>query len=218
MIDFINETFQLVNLPATVLLLLCLLYWAMVIVGAIGVDAIDLDFDTDIDVGDFDLDGDFDGHTGGFSSFAELMHLNHVPVVLVGSVFAMLFWIACLCSNRLLNPSGNILIGLAIGSVSAAMCLFFTRLIIGPFAEGFKPQENDTTRDRMIGIIGAVTTSEVTDTFGQVSIKVDGPELTINARTQPDKPNLGKGDAAKILAYNYKKDTYLVELCKWEDK
>ena len=99
-----------------------------------------------------------------------------------------------------------------------AACLFLTRLIIGPFAEGFKPQENDTTRDRMIGLVGAVTTSEVTETFGQVSIKVDGPELVINARTNPDKPNLGKGDAAKILAYDYEKDTYLVELCKWEDK
>ena len=48
MIEFINETFQLVNLPATGLLLICLLYWLMVIVGAIGVDAIDIDFDTDL--------------------------------------------------------------------------------------------------------------------------------------------------------------------------
>ena len=216
MIEFINETFQLVNLPATGLLLVCLAYWLMVIVGAIGVDAIDIDFDTDLGV--LDVDGDFDTHTGGFSSFAELMHLNHVPVVLVGSVFAMLFWIACICGNRLLNPGGNILIGLAIGSVNVAVCLFLTRLIIGPFAEGFKPHENDTTRDRMIGMIGVVTTSEVTETFGQVSIKLDGPELVINARTAPDQTDLGKGDAAKILAYDYEKDTYLVELCKWEDK
>lgn len=216
MIEFINETFQLVNLPATGLLVICLLYWLMVIVGAIGVDAIDIDFDTDLNV--LDVDGDFDSHVGGFSSFAELMHLNHVPVVLVASVFAMLFWIACLCGNRLLNPGGNILIGLAIGSVSVAVCLFLTRLIIGPFAEGFKPHENDTTRDRMIGMIGVVTTSEVTETFGQVSIKLDGPELVINARTNPDKNDLGKGDAAKVLAYDYENDTYLVELSKWEDK
>ncbi|WP_148618701.1 OB-fold-containig protein [Mariniblastus fucicola] len=216
MIDFINETFQLVNLPATGLLLLCLLYWMMVIVGAIGVDAIDIDFDTDLNV--LDVDGDFDTHTGGFSSFAELMHLNHVPVVLVASVFALLFWAASFLGNHLLNPGGNVLAGLLIGTVNVAACLFLTRLILGPFAEGFKPQENDTTRDRMIGMIGAVTTSEVTESFGQVSIKLDGPELVINARKQPDKPNLGKGDAARILSYNYENDTYMVELCKWEDK
>jgi len=216
MTEFINEAFQWVNLPATGLLVLCLLYWLMVIVGAIGVDAIDIDFDTDLNV--LDVDGDFDTHTGGFSSFAELMHLNHVPVVLVGSVFALLFWISCLGGNRLLNPDGNILLGLLIGTVGVAGCLFLTRTIIGPFAEGFKPHENDTTRDRMIGMIGAVTTSEVTETFGQVSIKLDGPELVINARTQPDQTHLGKGDAAKILAYDYEKDTYVVELCKWEDK
>ena len=216
MIEFINETFQLVNLPATGLLAMCLLYWLMVIVGAIGVDAVDIDFDTDLNV--LDVDGDFDTHTGGFSSFAELMHLNHVPVVLVGSVFAVLFWAASFLGNHMLNSEGNLLFGLLIGAINVAVCLFLTRLIIGPFAEGFKPQENDTTRDRMIGLIGAVTTSEVTETFGQVSIKVDGPELAINARTQPGKPNLSKGDAAKILAYDYENDTYQVELCKWEDK
>ena len=165
-----------------------------------------------------DVDGDFDSHVGGFSSFAELMHLNHVPVVLVGSVFALLFWAASFLGNHMLNPQWNLLPGLLIGSVNVAACLFLTRLIIGPFAEGFKPRENDTTRDRMIGMIGAVTTSEVTETFGQVSIKLDGPELVINARTTPDQAHLGKGDAAKILAYDYEKDTYMVELCKWEDK
>ena len=215
MIDFINETFQLVNLPATVLLLLCLLYWAMVIVGAIGVDAIDLDFDAD--VGDFDVDGgDFDSHAGGFSSFAEFMHLNHVPIVIVGSVFAIMFWAASFCSNHVLNPGGNSWIGLGLLSINAPVCLFLTRTLIGPFAEGFKPKEVDKTRDNMIGLMGIVTTSEVTEIFGQVSIKRDGPEIAINARTVAGQPELGKGDAAKIIEYDYEKDTYLVELCKWE--
>jgi len=50
MIEFINEAFTLFNLPATALLLLVLLYWAMVILGAIGMDAVDFDFDADVDV------------------------------------------------------------------------------------------------------------------------------------------------------------------------
>ena len=190
----------------------------MVIVGAIGMDAIDLDFDADIDVGDLDVDGDFDSHAGGFSSIAEFMHLNHVPIVLVGSVFAILFWTTSFFGNHFLNPSGNTWIGLGLLSINVPVCLLITRMIIGPFAEGFKPQEVDKVRDRMIGLMGIVTTSEVTSEFGQVSIKRDGPELVINARTDERKPKLGKGDAAKIVAYDYEKDTYLVELCKWETK
>lgn len=215
MIEFINETFQLVNLPATALLLMCLLYWLLVVIGAIGVDAVDLDFDAD--VGDFDVDGDFDSHAGGFSSVAEFMHLNHVPIVIVGSVFAILFWVTSFFGNHFLNPGGNTWIGLGLLSINVPVCLMITRALIGPFAEGFKPQENDTVRERMIGLIGMVMTSEVSSTFGQVSIKRDGPELVVNARTLEDQPNLAKGDAAKIVAYDYETDTYQVELCKWEE-
>ena len=216
MIDFINEAFQLVNLPATGLLLLCLFYWLMVMIGAIGVDAFDLDFDADVDVGDLDVEGDFDSHAGGFGSFAEFMHLNHVPLVIVGSLFAILFWATSFFGNHFLNSTGNHWIGLGLMSINVPVCLFITRTIIGPFAEGFKPQENDTVRENMIGLIGIVTTSEVSESFGQVSIKRDGPELVINARTSPQNPDLGKGDAAKVVAYDYERDTYIVELCKWE--
>lgn len=191
------------------------MYWAMVMIGAIGVDAVDLDFDAD--VGDLDMDGDFDSHAGGFSSVTEFMHLNHVPIVIVGSVFAILFWAASFFANHVLNPSGNIWIGLGLLSINVPVCMLITRTIIGPFAEGFKPQEVDTVRERMIGMIGVVTTSEVTPEFGQVSIKLNGPELAINARTESGK-KLGKGDAAKIVAYDYEKDTYLVELSKWEEE
>ncbi len=213
MIEFVNQSFSLFNLPATALLLLVLLYWAMVIVGAIGMDAVDFDFDADVDV---DIDGDFDSVAGGFSSFAEFMHLNHVPIVIVLSVFALLFWASSFFGNHFLNPSGNNIIGLGLMSLNVPVCLVLTRLIIGPFAEGFKPREVDKVRESMVGLIGEVTTSEVTSEFGQVSIRQDGPELVINARTETDKPELGKGDAAKIVAYDYEKDTYLVELCKWE--
>jgi len=183
MIEFVNEAFQLSNLPATGFLLLISFYWLMVVLGAIGMDAIDLDFDADVDV---DIDGDFDTTAGGFSSFAEFMHLAHVP-------------------------------SLGLMSLNVPVCLVLTRMIIGPFAEGFKPKEVDKERKRMVGLIGEVTSSEVTPSFGVVSVRQNGPEMVINVRSEKDKPKLGKGAAAKIVAYDYENNTYLVELCKWED-
>ncbi len=214
MIEFVNEAFQLSNLPATGFLLLISFYWLMVVLGAIGMDAIDLDFDADVDV---DIDGDFDTTAGGFSSFAEFMHLAHVPIVIVASVFALLFWAASFFGNHYLNSSGNTIIGLGLMSLNVPVCLVLTRMIIGPFAEGFKPQEVDKERKRMVGLIGEVTSSEVTPSFGVVSVRQNGPEMVINVRSEKDKPKLGKGDAAKIVAYDYENNTYLVELCKWED-
>lgn len=215
MIDFINEAFQWVNLPATCLLLVCLLYWTLVMIGAIGVDAFDLDFDADADIGD--VDGDFDSNAGGFSSVAEFLHLQEVPIVIVGSVFALLFWAASFFGNHLLNPTHNRIIGLGVLSVNVPICLLLTRAMIGPFADGFKPQEVDKVREQMIGLVGEVTTSEVTPEFGQVSIKLNGPELVINARSESASQTLRKGDAAKILAYDYEKDTYTVQRSTWDE-
>ena len=216
MIEFINEAFQWVNLPATCLLILCSLYWLMVIVGAIGVDAIDFDLDADVSA-DVDLEGDFNSPAGGFSSVAEFMHLKEVPIVIVGSVFAILFWTASFFGNHLLNPTTNRMIGLGLMSVNVPICLLLTRALISPLAEGFKPREIDRVRESMIGLVGRVTTSEVTSVFGQVSIKLDGPELVINVRTEPNKPTLSKGDAAKIIVYDYERDTYLVQRSDWDE-
>lgn len=52
---------QPMNLPFTVLLLLVLVYWIVYILGAVGMDALDVDTDLDMDTGlDADLGGDLD--------------------------------------------------------------------------------------------------------------------------------------------------------------
>ena len=45
--EFLKECFMTVNLPVTVMLLTVLGYWLMVIVGVLGLDALDLDFGAD---------------------------------------------------------------------------------------------------------------------------------------------------------------------------
>ena len=68
----------------------------------------------------------------------------------------------------------------------------------------------------MYGLIGFITTSEVTDTFGQMEIKLENePEMRINVRTNPGE-SLARGDAAKIISFNNSNGTFLVELTKWE--
>jgi hypothetical protein len=67
----------------------------------------------------------------------------------------------------------------------------------------------------MIGRIGMVKTSEITNAFGQIEVTHDGPPVVLNARTNP-KERLVQGDAAKIISYNATNDTYLVQLSKWE--
>ena len=68
----------------------------------------------------------------------------------------------------------------------------------------------------MYGVIGQITTSEVTDTFGQMEINSENePEMRVNVRTNPGE-TLSRGDAAKIISFNNSNGTFLVELTKWE--
>ena len=217
MSEFLKECFMTVNLPVTVMLLTVLGYWLMVIVGVLGLDALDLDFGADADV-DVDLDADVDADIDGgwFGSAVEFLYLGDVPVVIVGSFFVVFMWISTLLSNHYLNEQHSILV-MAIWLIpNVIVSLLLTRAAIMPFATMFKNYDKtDFTRENMVGKIGIVKTSEVTSEFGQIEIQQAGPPMVINVRTQPGT-RLRQGDAAKIVSFNDMNDTFLVELSKWE--
>lgn len=216
MIDFLNECILPVNLPVTILLGMVLAYWIMVIVGVLGMDAVDLDLDGDFDVDvDGGIDTDFDGGSlvGDFFRF---MHMGDVPVMIVVSFFTISMWMVTIITNHYLNPDfGWFITGILIVP-NLIVSLLATKIVVMPVATMFK-HENDIELDRleMIGRIGRVKTSEITNVFGQIEVTHDGPPVVLNARTIPDE-RLVQGDAAKIISYNATNDTYLVQLSKWE--
>jgi hypothetical protein len=241
MMEFFYECVNYVNLPATTLMIMILLYWLMVMVGVFGMDAFDFDLgDADIGIdADVGLDADMgvDAHAGidgapatsmGGSSTTgndgilrqvfEFFYLGEVPIVIIGTFFVLYFWIATFVSNHFYNLDPQRLwISLAWLVPIVVISLFLTRFTMIPFAMVFKkPPPENIRREEMYGIVGRITTSEVTDKFGQMEIKQDNePEMTINVRTKPDQ-TLGKGDAAKIISYDNSNGTFLVELTKWE--
>ena len=103
MMDFFQECIAPVNLPVTILLGLVVAYWLMVIVGVLGMDAIDLELDAD-----FDLDGGIDANVDAGSivgDFFRFMHMGDVPIMIVISFFAISMWVVTLISNHFFNPS-----------------------------------------------------------------------------------------------------------------
>ena len=212
--EFFNEITSAANFIPTLLLGLVLLYWIMIIVGFIGMDAVDVDFDADVDVDGamgFDVGG-----PGVFASLTHFLHMQDVPVVIVGSFFIVFWWIITVSVNHVVNPDQGVLMSVLILLPCLLVSLLLTKIAITPFAKGLKNyDEFEDARERLIGSITTVTTSEVTPEFGQVELATDGPEITMNARTLPDV-KLAKGDAAKIIAYDESTDIYTVELSKWE--
>ncbi len=214
MIDFLNECILPVNLPVTILLGLVLTYWLMVIVGVLGMDTIDLQLD-----GDFDIDGGIDTNIDSSSmvgDFFRFMHMGDVPVMIVVSFFVVSMWMVTIVGNHYFNPNFTWLITGLLIPLNLIVSLAATKIVVMPFATMFK-HENEIELDRMemIGQIGLVKTSEITNKFGQIEVKHDGPPVVVNARTIPED-RLVQGDAAKIISYDATNDTYLVQLSKWE--
>ena len=248
MIEFFQESVNYVNLPATTIMIMILLYWLMVMVGVFGMDALDLDFDVDADVGldadvgidaDIGMDADVgvDVHTGVdaapgtafgggssttgndgiFRQVFDFFYLGEVPIVIIATFFALAFWVATMITNHWYNQDQQLLISLLWLIPNILFSLVVTRIALIPFVIIFKrPPPENKTREELCGLVGLVTTSEVTPKFGQIEIRQENePEMTLNVRTKPGE-KLGKGDAAKIVSYNHTDGTFLVELTKWE--
>ena len=90
-------------------------------------------------------------------------------------------------------------------------------MVIPAAAIGRKTGPEDFSRSEMTGRKGIVTTSKVTESFGQMEIRPENePEITLNIRVATGQ-RLTKGDVAKIISYNNEDGTFLVEQTKWEN-
>jgi hypothetical protein len=189
----------------------------------------------DVDPGigaDVDLDGgSIDGapqtslgsgsSTTGNDSFLrtvfEYFYLGEIPIVIVASFFVFYLWMATVITNHYTNPNQNFLIAAAWLLPNILFSLVLLRFSMMPVAILFrKPPPENKTRDELLGLTGRVTTSEVTDKFGQIEIKRgDEPEIILNVRARSGK-TLVKNDLARVMAYNSDDGTFIVEFTKLE--
>ena len=201
--QFIEGCFSWPSLPATVLLLLVCGYWCLVILGALDMDI--LDFDLDID-----LDADVDASIlqVGFIPL-KWLNIGSVPTMLWLSVFSLTGWMA----SRLMNsPTSHVNLDLATDGLAIlrdmGIAMLITKGVTQPLVGKFDVVEPNTAA-KLIGSTCTVTTSEVTDSFGEARFATDGAplKLTVRAENEP----LAKGDQALIVAFDSETNSYLVK-------
>jgi hypothetical protein len=192
-----------------------------------GID-VDVDAPADIDTSGNVLDaGGADLDSGGGSATAgnsplrplfEFLYMSDVPIVIVATAFMFGYWISNITLNLLFNPANSFVISLLWIIPNFIAALLIARIIVMPAAAiGRKTGPEDTSRSKMLGMVGVVTTDKVTDRFGQMEVTFPNePEIKINIHVAPGQ-KLSKGDAAKIISYNNEDGTFLVELTKWEN-
>jgi len=203
--NFIEGCFSWPSYPATIFLLIVCGYWLLVMFGALDLEFLNIDIDFDMDV---DMDVDASVLQFGFVPL-KWLNLGSVPTMLWGSVFALAGWM----TSRLINsPEPHASFewysdGLATLR-DIGIALVITKVLTQPLRGKFDPVEPNKAGD-LIGKTCMVTTSEVTESFGEAEYKTDGAPLRLTVRSADT--SLTKGDTAEIVNFDSESKTYQIQ-------
>lgn len=206
----LTAAFMPVNLVVTVLLILVVLYWLMVIIGALDIDLFDFDLDADVDA-DVDVDVDADVAGGGFlRGFLDFLYIGEVPIMILFSILILCMWMISMAANQLLNPMGSMLIGFPIFFGNLFVSVFITKVLFMPFKNLIKSfNEDGNATKQVIGRICVVTTTLVSDKMGQAEMSSKGAPVLLNVVAEGEHV-FHKGDEAVVTGKNSVNGVYTI--------
>jgi hypothetical protein len=202
--DLIQAAFQWPNIVPSTLMSLAILYWLLVIVGAMDIELFDLDLDADVDV------GGFEGVTGMGMVVLRFLNVGRVPLMIWGSIFAVTFWF----SSMLLfdfwdNPKvkadafGGSLLLLRNFVLSVAIA----KLVTNPMRKWFHLSKGPTP-EQMIGEICELASDLAPGQNGQARFRTSAAPRLLTVRTE--KGALCKGDLVELVRYTAETKTFWV--------
>ncbi|WP_395297699.1 hypothetical protein ACF9IK_32820 [Kitasatospora hibisci] len=171
-------------------LLVVIGYWGLVVLGGLGVDA---------------LDGGqgVDTHGGALAGLG----LGGVPVTVAVSLLVAIAWFVSLSGSALTTglPARTAVLVAALGSAWAG-----TRALLRPLTRLF-PQERAARRHDFVGRICVVRTGRVTEDFGQAEVAAaDGSTAVIQVRSHTEEAGLSVGRTALVFDYDPDGEYFLV--------
>lgn len=210
------------TIPGTVVLGVCLVYWLLLIVGAVDLDLGDAHIGMD-GHGDFGHAGGLDhagpdhggldhaghGHGGASWGLVALRFLNIDDVPLM--IWLTAFSVGYVGSSVLFDGTATDLsaAAFAIGVArSGAIALVVAKLLTQPLRGKFDTPEPNVAGS-LVGRTCVVTTSEVTDRFGQAKVEAEGAPLLLHVRGPAGA--FQKNDVARIAGYDADRRVFLLE-------
>jgi hypothetical protein len=187
------------------------LYWLMVILGALDIDLLPFG---NHDVGDHHGGGDHDAHAGTNPNVVfEFLRLGQVPITIIASIFTFLCWTVCLLATAYIRPIvpdwSWWLFGTVALVVALVVAVIGTGLAVAPIAKLFS-LDNEPKADDLIGKMVEVTSSEVTSRFGTARHdRVSGEDLILNVSCDPIHV-FKRGDQAVVLDYDRTTGVYRI--------
>lgn len=200
----------------TVPMAVALVFWGLALLGAVGMDSLDVDADGDLDVDfDADVDADVSEGIGIWHHLGDALALGQVPLTLVLTMISTFGW----TSSFLLELFVGELLRESIGAIPYAItafaliflgAVFITSKAVRPLRPLFA-FHTIKGHQHLVGKIATVTSSRVTDSFGTASVPApdgSGP-LLLNVVTTSEYAFV-QDEEAVILDYDEQTSTYFI--------
>lgn len=217
----------------TVALIVIILYWLMVIVGAIGVDILHVGEAAGAKIegmvggaveGKIEgmaeaateaaVEGHVEGHVGAAASgggFLAMLGFGKIPATVVISSLVLWSWAACVLLVKFGGRLGLPEISLQLGAPVLAM--FVAGVLTGTIVRvisRFIVHHEPLRRADLIGKLCTITTGRVDANFGTALISEHGVDLTVDVRCDP--PNaLRRHAMAVIVSHDAEHNFFIVE-------
>ncbi len=207
MLELFHNALAAPNICYTVLLTLVILYWLFVIIGAMDMGSIDVDFDLDADLdADFDLDGDLDHHvelegTSGLSitGFLHFFNFGKMPFMIIMSFLVLFAWMGSVLGNYYLG-NGSFLVPLALIFPNLFLSLCLTKMITTPLVPVFEKLDHEEKPIDYIGMDCEIILPATETKLGQAKVIVDNSPLLIQIKqTTSQNKILKKGQNCLII-------------------
>ena len=153
------------------------------------------------------------GHGSSVASLLSLANFRSVPVTVMLSVLVAFTWLLCVMGVGFLPVGLGGVPGWILGSLilvgAFVLSLPPTAVVIRPMAQFFVVHDAKSHKD-MVGRICQVTTGSVGVKFGQAHLVAGDLDLIVQVRHDKEG-TLKRGDRALILAWDQKREAFLVE-------
>lgn len=195
--ELLKNAFTGGNIIPTGLLILVVLYWIIVILGAL--DSEFLDFD--LDAGDT---------SGAFYALLAFLNVGDLPFMFVFSILILNFWIIAMLMYYLPIAVGGV-VNTVLLIPAMMLSMFITKFVSFPLKFILKYSSMKDSRANAVIEELCVLKCDVKDgRLGQAEIKRDGASTVINVKAEYEGVSFRKDEVAFVIRKDIDKNMYYI--------